>query len=47
MGLIRGSVTLANPTRPELVPLPVSALADSGASPFSLALSSACTASVS
>ena len=31
MGLIRGSVTLANPTRPELVPLPVSALADSGA----------------
>jgi clan AA aspartic protease len=31
MGLIRGSVTLANPTRPELVPLPVSALANSGA----------------
>jgi clan AA aspartic protease len=31
MGLIRGSVILANPTRPELVPLPVSALADSGA----------------
>jgi len=31
MGLIRGSVTLANPTRPELVPLPVSALADSSA----------------
>jgi clan AA aspartic protease len=31
MGLIRGSVTLANPTRPELVPLPVSALADTGA----------------
>lgn len=31
MGLIRGSVTLSNPTRPELEPLPVSALADSGA----------------
>ena len=31
MGLIRGSVILANPTRPELVPLPVAALADSGA----------------
>ena len=31
MGLIRGSVTLANPTRPELEPLPVSALAGSGA----------------
>jgi clan AA aspartic protease len=29
--LIRGSVSIANPTRPELVPLPVSALADSGA----------------
>ncbi len=31
MGLIRGDVTLSNPTRPELMPLPVSALADSGA----------------
>mgnify|MGYP003329619771 CR=1 FL=1 len=31
MGLIRSSVTLSNPTRPELEPLPVSALADSGA----------------
>ncbi len=29
--MIRGSVTLANPTRPELEPLPVSVLADSGA----------------
>ena len=31
MGLIRGDITLSNPTRPELTPLPVSALADSGA----------------
>lgn len=31
MGLIRGDITLFNPTRPELTPLPVSALADSGA----------------
>ncbi|MFM7313557.1 MAG: clan AA aspartic protease [Cyanobium sp.] len=31
MGLIRGDVTLANPIRPDLTPLPVSALADSGA----------------
>ena len=31
MGLIRGDVTLANPTRPDLTPLLVSALADSGA----------------
>lgn len=31
MGLIRGTVTLANPTRTELAPIEVSALADSGA----------------
>ncbi len=31
MGLIRGRFTLLNPTRPELEPLEVSALADSGA----------------
>lgn len=31
MGLIRGTVTLANPSRPELAPIEVSALADSGA----------------
>ena len=31
MGLIRGNVTLANPTRTELSPIEVSALADSGA----------------
>jgi clan AA aspartic protease len=31
MGLIRGTFTLANPTRPELAPIAVSALADSGA----------------
>jgi clan AA aspartic protease len=31
MGLIRGDITLSNPTRPELTPLPGSALADSGA----------------
>jgi clan AA aspartic protease len=31
MGLIRGSFSLSNPTRPDLAPLEVSALADSGA----------------
>ena len=31
MGRIRGTVTLANPTRTELAPIEVSALADSGA----------------
>jgi clan AA aspartic protease len=31
MGLIRGTVSLSNPTRPELVAVEVSALADSGA----------------
>jgi clan AA aspartic protease len=31
MGLILGTFTLANPTRPELAPIEVSALADSGA----------------
>jgi len=31
MGLIRGTVSLSNPTRPELVAAEVSALADSGA----------------
>ena len=31
MGLIRGTVSLSNPTRPELVAVDVSALADSGA----------------
>jgi hypothetical protein len=31
MGLIRGQVLLSNPTRPELLALQVSALADSGA----------------
>jgi hypothetical protein len=31
MGLIRGTVTLGNPTRPELAPVEVSALADTGA----------------
>jgi len=31
MGLIRGYFTLSNPTRPDLAPLEVSALADSGA----------------
>jgi clan AA aspartic protease len=31
MGLIRGYFTLINPTRPDLAPLEVSALADSGA----------------
>ena len=31
MGLIRGTVTLANPTRMELAPIEVSALADRGA----------------
>lgn len=31
MGLIRGPFTLANPTRPDLAALEVSALADSGA----------------
>ena len=31
MGLIRGTVSLSNPTRPDLAPLEVSALADSGA----------------
>ena len=31
MGLIRGNFTLSNPTRPDLAPLEVSALADSGA----------------
>lgn len=31
MGLIRGSFVLANPTRPEPVPVDVSALADTGA----------------
>ena len=29
MGLIRGSFSLSNPTRPDLEPLEVSALADS------------------
>jgi len=31
MGRIRGTFSLSNPTRPELAPLEVSALADSGA----------------
>ena len=31
MGLIRGTFSLSNPTRPDLAPLEVSALADSGA----------------
>jgi clan AA aspartic protease len=31
MGLIRGTITLMNPTRPELAPVEVSALADTGA----------------
>jgi clan AA aspartic protease len=31
MGLIHGRFTLSNPTRPDLAPLKVSALADSGA----------------
>lgn len=31
MGLIRGSFTLSNPTRPDLAPVEVSALADGGA----------------
>jgi len=31
MGLIRGRFVLSNPTRPELLPLEVTALADSGA----------------
>ncbi|MEN9495943.1 MAG: hypothetical protein RLZZ137_983, partial [Cyanobacteriota bacterium] len=31
MGLIRGLVSLSNPTQPELAPLEVSALADSEA----------------
>ena len=31
MGLIRGSFSLSNPTRPDLAPLEVSALVDSGA----------------
>lgn len=30
MGLIRGTFSLSNPTRPDLAPLEVSALADSG-----------------
>jgi clan AA aspartic protease len=31
MGLIRGTFSLSNPTRPDLVPLEVSALVDTGA----------------
>jgi hypothetical protein len=31
MGLIRGTFSLSNPTRPDLAPLEVTALADSGA----------------
>jgi hypothetical protein len=31
MGLIRGTFSLSNPTRPDLAPLEVSALAGSGA----------------
>jgi hypothetical protein len=31
MGLIRGTITLMNPTRPELAPVEVSVLADTGA----------------
>ena len=31
MGLIRGSFSLSNPTRPDLAPMEVSALVDSGA----------------
>ncbi len=31
MGLIRGTFSLSNPTRPDLAPREVSALADSGA----------------
>jgi hypothetical protein len=31
MGLIRSTFSLSNPTRPDLAPLEVSALADSGA----------------
>ncbi|MFW6731107.1 MAG: hypothetical protein ACODUE_05155 [Synechococcus sp.] len=31
MGLIRGTFLLSNPTRPDLAPLEVSALADTGA----------------
>jgi hypothetical protein len=31
IGLIRGTFSLCNPTRPDLAPLEVSALADSGA----------------
>jgi hypothetical protein len=36
MGLIRGSFILSNPTRPDLAPLEVSVLADSGAMHLSI-----------